>query len=494
MERAKITGEVEIASARFAKLKKEISNLSELKKKIEEFLAASVTELVEIILTGAICLDASDIHIEPEETQAKFRIRIDGVLHDVMNLNPKTYKSILSRIKLLSGLKLNVADRPQDGRFTISISRATAKGREEDLSSLTSQSLEPETPGSKEDQGYSKNIRSSSRRRDGRRNLFLRPSPPFAALGYTIEIRASALPAEYGESIVLRLLNPKSLIEIEALGLRKDLIEIFKQEIKRPNGMIIVTGPTGSGKTTSLYAVLKRINKPEIKIITIEDPVEYHLGGLSQTQVDPSKGYTFASGLKSIMRQDPDVILVGEIRDLETAEIACQAALTGHLVFSTLHTNDAAGAIARLVDLGVKPISIAPALNMVVAQRLPRKVCKKCAKSVPASPADLKKIKKGLAGVKKEILPPSFFQARPKITQVKGCEFCNFTGYKGRIGIFETFLVDDQMEKFILTLPSIVAMKELAIKKGMVLMNQDGLIKVLEGTTTLEEIERVAGE
>jgi len=463
MERAKITGEVEIAPDKFAKLKKEVSNISELKKKIEEFLAASVTELVEIILTGAICLDASDIHIEPEETEAKFRIRVDGVLHDVMNLNPKTYKSILSRIKLLSGLKLNVADRPQDGRFTISVS----------------QSLEPETPGSQENQGYSKNIHSS---------------PPFAALGYTIEIRASALPAEYGESIVLRLLNPKSLIEIEALGLRKDLTEIFKQEIKRPNGMIIVTGPTGSGKTTSLYAVLKRINKPEIKIITIEDPVEYHLAGLSQTQVDPSKGYTFASGLRSIMRQDPDVILVGEIRDLETAEIACQAALTGHLVFSTLHTNDAAGAIARLMDLGVKPISIAPALNMIVAQRLPRKVCKKCAKSVTASPDDLKKIKKGLTGVKKEILPPSFFQARPKIAQAKGCEFCNFTGYKGRIGIFETFLVDDQMEKFILTLPSIVAMKESAIKKGMVLMNQDGLIKVLEGTTTLEEIERVAGE
>ncbi len=495
MERAKITGEVEIAPAKFAKLKKEVSNISELQKKIEEFLAASTTELVEIILTGAICLDASDIHIEPEETESKFRIRIDGVLHDVMNLNPKTYKSILSRIKLLSGLKLNVADRPQDGRFTISISRATAKGREEDLSSSTSratakgreedlssstsQSLEPETPGSVDE---------------------LRSSSPFANArvkedqGYTIEIRASALPAEYGESIVLRLLNPKSLIEIEALGLRKDLIEIFKQEIKRPNGMIIVTGPTGSGKTTSLYAVLKRINNPEIKIITIEDPVEYHLGGLSQTQVDPSKGYTFASGLRSIMRQDPDVILVGEIRDLETADIACQAALTGHLVFSTLHTNDAAGAIARLVDLGVKPFSIAPALNMVVAQRLPRKVCKKCAKSVHASPADLKKIKKGLAGVKKEILPPSFFQARPTIPQVKGCEFCNFTGYKGRIGIFETFLVDDQMEKFILTLPSIVAMKESAIKKGMVLMSQDGLIKVLEGTTTIEEIERVAGE
>ena len=481
MERAKITGEVEIAPARFAKLKKEVSNISELKKKIEEFLSASVTELVEIILTGAICLDASDIHIEPEETEAKFRIRIDGVLHDVMNLNPKTYKSILSRIKLLSGLKLNVTDRPQDGRFTISVS----------------QSSELETPGSVDELRSSSATESRLRDEGGKESEALFDFANARVKedqGYTIEIRASALPAEYGESIVLRLLNPKSLIEIEALGLRKDLTEIFKQEIKRPNGMIIVTGPTGSGKTTSLYAVLKRINKPEIKIITIEDPVEYHLAGLSQTQVDPSKGYTFASGLRSIMRQDPDVILVGEIRDLETAEIACQAALTGHLVFSTLHTNDAAGAIARLMDLGVKPISIAPALNMVVAQRLPRKVCKKCAKLVPALPADLKKIKKGLAGVKKEILPLSFFQARPKIPQAKGCEFCNFTGYKGRVGIFETFLVDDQMEKFILTLPSIVAMKESAIKKGMVQMNQDGLIKVLEGITTLEEIERVAGE
>jgi type II secretory ATPase GspE/PulE/Tfp pilus assembly ATPase PilB-like protein len=258
--------------------------------------------------------------------------------------------------------------------------------------------------------------------------------------------------------------------------------------------MIIVTGPTGSGKTTTLYAILKKINDPEIKIITIEDPVEYHLEGLSQTQVDPAKGYTFAAGLRSIMRQDPDVILVGEIRDLETAEIACQSALTGHLVFSTLHTNDAAGSIARLVDLGVRTISIAPAINMVVAQRLPRKVCQKCSKLVPATPDEMQKIKKGLANVKKEILPASFFQKKPKIPQAKGCKFCNDTGYKGRIGIFEAFLVDDEMEKFIMESPSIVATKELAIKKGMVLMNQDGLIKVLEGVTTINEIERTAGE
>jgi len=428
--REKITGEVEVSE----KILKEIKNISHLKKKIEDFLTAKATELLAVILGGAMALEASDIHIEPEEKEVKLRVRLDGVLHDVLTFDFKVYQTLLSRIKLLSGLKLNVTDRPQDGRFTI------------------------------------------------------------LAEKITIEIRASTLPAEYGESLVLRLLNPKSLIEMEQLGLKKGLVEIFEREIKKPNGMIIVTGPTGSGKTTTLYAILKRINSPEVKIITIEDPIEYHLKGISQTQVDPAKKYTFASGLKSIMRQDPDVILVGEVRDLETAEIACQAALTGHLVFSTLHTNDAAGAIARLVDLGARPVSIAPAINMVVAQRLPRRVCKKCAKFITPSKGDLEKIKKGLAGMKKGILPPSFFDKDLKIPQVKGCENCNFTGFRGRVGIFETFLIDDEMEKFILTNPSIVDMKKLAIEKGMVLMRQDGLIKVLEGVTTIEEIERVAGE
>lgn len=432
--REKISEEIKISPAKLSEIRKEVFNILEFQKKIEKFLEKSATELLEIILGGAINLDASDVHIEPEEEQAKMRIRLDGVLHDVMVFGFKVYQTLLSRIKLLSGIKLNITDRPQDGRFTISMEETTT------------------------------------------------------------EIRASTLPAEHGESIVLRLLNPKSLIEIDALGLRKDLVEIFNKEIKRPNGMIIVTGPTGSGKTTTLYAILKRINKPEIKIITIEDPVEYHLTGLSQTQVDPTKGYAFASGLRSIMRQDPDVILVGEVRDLETAEIACQAALTGHLVFSTLHTNDAAGAIARLVDLGVRPVSIAPSFNMVVAQRLPRKVCKKCVKFVSPSETDFKKLKKGLVKVPKKILPSSFFDSDLKIPKAQGCPACNLTGYKGRIGIFETFLVDDEMEKFILTNPSIVAMRELAIKKGMILMHQDGLIKVLEGITTIEEVERVTGE
>jgi type II secretory ATPase GspE/PulE/Tfp pilus assembly ATPase PilB-like protein len=428
--REKITGEVEISEA----VLKEVQNILQFKKKVEGFLTAKATELLEIILGGAIALDASDIHIEPEEKEIKLRVRLDGILHDVLNFDLKIYQTLLSRIKLLSGLKLNITDRPQDGRFTVLIGKTL------------------------------------------------------------IEVRASALPAEYGESIVLRLLSPKSLIEIEQLGLRKDLTEIFEKEIKKPNGMIIVTGPTGSGKTTTLCAILRKINTPEIKIITIEDPIEYRLKGISQTQVDPAKGYTFANGLRAIMRQDPDVILVGEIRDLETSEIAIQSALTGHLVFSTLHTNDAAGAIARLVDLGVRPVSIAPAINMVVAQRLPRKVCKKCVKFVSPSKIELEKIKKGLGKVKKEILPRSFFDSNLKIPRAVGCENCNLTGYKGRVGIFETFLVDDEMEKFILANPSIVAMRELAIKKGMVLMYQDGLIKVLEGITTVEEVERVAGE
>jgi len=426
----KITGQVVVPESIF----KEVKTLPQFKKKVEEFLTSNVTELLEIILGGAISLDASDIHIEPEKKEIKLRVRLDGILHDVLNFDFKTYQTLLSRIKLLSGLKLNVTDRPQDGRFTILLK------------------------------------------------------------GATIEIRASTLPAEYGESIVLRLLNPKSLIEMEKLGLRKDLIKIFEREIKKPNGMIIVTGPTGSGKTTTLYAILKRINSPEIKIITIEDPIEYHLEGISQTQVDSAHGYDFASGLKSIMRQDPDVILVGEIRDLETAEIACQAALTGHLVFSTLHTNDAAGAVARLVDLGVRPVSIAPAINMVVAQRLPRRVCQDCLKFVEPSKEELEKIKKSLVGVKRDVLPPSFFEKSFKIPKAVGCQNCNLTGYRGRVGIFETFLIDDEMERFILTNPSIVDMRELAIKRGMILMRQDGLMKVLEGVTTIEEVERVAGE
>ena len=300
------------------------------------------------------------------------------------------------------------------------------------------------------------------------------------------------MPAEYGETIVLRLLNPKALIELEALGLREDLLEIFEKEIRKPNGMIIVTCPTGSGKTTTLYAFLRKVRNPEIKIITIEDPIEYHLEGISQTQVEPKAGYDFASGLKSIMRQDPDVILVGEIRDLETAEIALQAALTGHLVFTTLHTNDAAGTVARLTSLGAKPTNIGPAINMAIAQRLVRKICKKCGEFKKVSPQELGKIKKSLKGISSKIKIP---KVNPdlKIPKVKGCQDCNFTGYRGRAGVFEAFLVDEEMEKFILKNPSIGALRTEVTRKGMITMQQDGLIKVLNGMTTTEEVERITG-
>ncbi|MDD5145420.1 MAG: GspE/PulE family protein [Candidatus Pacebacteria bacterium] len=429
----KITGQIEIPENVFEEIKNSVKNISDLKEKIESYLAKDVTKILEIIFGGAISLEASDVHIEPISDAAKIRIRIDGALQDVLLLDKNIYENILSRIKLLSEIKLNVSDRPQDGRFSI----------------------------------FWDEIQ--------------------------IEIRTSVLPAEYGESIVLRILNPKSLLDMETLGLRKDLLATFKGEIEKPNGMIIVTGPTGSGKTTTLYTFLKKIQKPEIKIITIEDPIEYHLEGISQTQVAQEKGYDFANGLKSIMRQDPDVILVGEIRDLETVDIALQAALTGHLVLTTLHTNDAAGTIARLLSLGAKLSNIGPAINMVIAERLSRRVCEKCVEFWPISGEELKKFQIGLFGLS-EILELPEIGSQTKIPHAKGCRDCNFTGYRGRVGIFEAFLIDDEMEKFILTSPSIAALKERAIERGMVTMYQDGLVKVLEGVTTLDEIERITGE
>ncbi len=436
----KITGEIEINETVFSEIKKDIKNISGFKKKVETSSEGRLTEILEIILGGAIHLRASDIHFEPKEENTNLRVRIDGLLQNVLSFDKKTYQSITSRVKLLSKLQLNITDRPQDGRFSIL------------------------TPPDKE---------------QGKPLL--------------IEIRTSVLPSEYGETMVLRILNPKSLVDIEALGLRKDLLELFSEEIKKPNGMIIITGPTGSGKTTTLYAFLKKIQKPELKIITIEDPIEYHLKDISQTQVNPSKGYDFANGLRSIMRQDPDVVLVGEIRDLKTASIALQAALTGHLVFTTLHTNDAAGTIARLQALGEKTINIAPAINMAVAQRLVRKVCKKCSKTKTISSEELEKFKKEFKKLPKNVKTPKL-DKNSKIPVIAECKDCNNTGYKGRIGIYETFLIDDDMEKFILTSPSIAALREKAIEKGMTTMHQDGLIKVLEGITTIEEVKKATGK
>ncbi len=433
-EAKKLLGSVTISPKIIEEVKLNVKDISGLKKKIEEYLLQNVTELLDVILFGAISVDASDIHIEPQEEESKLRVRLDGILQDVVFFDHTVYHHLVSRLKLISKLKLNITDRPQDGRFTITIE-----------------------------------------------NLL-------------IEVRTSSLPSEYGESIVMRILNPKNLINLEDLGLRDDLHKTFQKEIEKPNGMIIVTGPTGSGKTTTLYAFLKKIQNPEIKIITIEDPIEYHLKGVSQTQVTPEKGYDFSDGLRSIVRQDPDVILVGEIRDLQTAKIALQAALTGHLVLSTLHTNDAAGTIPRLRDLGADPSSIASGLKMAVAQRLVRKVCKKCSTLSKPTASQLAELKKGLKNLPKLIKIPDLDKI--KIARIKegGCPFCNFTGYKGRQGLFEAFLVDSEMEKFILTNPPVSSVRELAIKKGMVTMYQSGLIDIAEAKTTFDEVARVVEE
>lgn len=423
----KIEGEVRLET------KKEIKSVSDLKKELLKFSDKSVSEILDIILIGTIILDSSDIHIEPEEGDIKLRLRIDGMLQDITVFDEKTYASILSRIKLLSGLKLNIEDKPQDGRFSIFLGNQS------------------------------------------------------------IETRVSSLPGQYGESLVLRILNPKSLVGIELLGLRDELLKLFNEEISKPNGMIIVTGPTGSGKSTTLYSFLKKIQSPEIKVITIEDPIEYELKGIVQTQVNPEKGYDFPSGLKAIVRQDPDVILVGEIRDKETADIALQAALTGHLVFSTLHTNDAAGTIARLAALGAEVSNIGPAVNLIIAQRLARKICNKCGAMEKVTAEELQIFKKELAGVsKKEKIPE--LDKDLKVPRAKGCDFCNNTGYKGRTGIFEALVVDDDMERFLSSHSSISDLRDKAKTRGMITMLQDGLIKVLKGETTLKEVERVAKE
>ena len=431
MEAAK--SKIEIERSLQEELEKIVIGVPGLKKQIENSIDRDVSLLLKSIMSGGVLLNCSDIHIEALIKGSVLRARIDGVLQEIFSFDTPQHQRLVSRIKLLSGLKLNVDDKPQDGRFSV----------------VFNQSEE-------------------------------------------IEIRASTLPTEYGETIVMRILNPKNLIDLEELGLRKVIYNIFVEEAQKPNGMIIVTGPTGSGKTTTLYAFLKKIRSPEIKVITIEDPIEYHLDGISQTQVNPKKGYNFAAGLRSIVRQDPDAILVGEIRDLETASISLQAALTGHLVLSTLHTNDASGTIPRFQALGEVATNIAPAINMAVAQRLVRRVCPHCTEKKKISEEELLIMKEEFKNVSDKIDIPSINEDT-EIANIKGCEYCNFTGYKGRVGIFEAMVFDDEMEDFILTGPSTSAIQKMAVSKGMTTMKQDGLIKVLNGLTTMEEVKRIVG-
>ncbi len=418
-------GTVSIDEQVFSEVQQEIKNIADLKEKLK---GLSATNVLEIVLAGAIKIGASDIHLEPEEKTVRLRYRLDGVLNDVVEIEPANYQKVLARIKINSGLKLNIHNAPQDGRFTVNYP------------------------------------------------------------GKIIEIRTSVLPGSYGENVVMRILDPGSIKQkIEDLGMSVKNFALIKQLLSKTTGAILTTGPTGSGKTTTLYAFVNQVNEPGLKIITIEDPVEYHIEGISQTQVEPAKGYTFAGGLRAIVRQDPDVILVGEIRDGETAEIAMQAALTGHLVFSTLHTNDAAGAIPRLIDLGVKPVSIAPALNAVIAQRLVRKLCQECKKKRVLTKEEYETLNKELA------INHRSLSEKTEIFNPGQCAACNFTGYKGRLGVFEIFEIDKEMESLILKSPAVSEMREAAMTKGMVTMLQDGYLKVLDGITSMEEVQRVLG-
>jgi general secretion pathway protein E len=383
---------------------------------------APVIRLVNLIISKAIENKASDIHMEAFETQLKVRYRIDGILYDTESPPKRLQPAIISRIKIMSDM--NIAERrlPQDGRIRLRV------------------------------------------------------------LGKKVDLRVSTIPTIYGESVVMRVLDRSNiLLNLDELGFPIDAQKQFEALIKKPHGIILVTGPTGSGKTTTLYAALDKINSPDKKIITVEDPIEYQLSGVNQIQVKPKIGLTFASGLRSIVRQDPDIMMVGEIRDLETAEIAIQSALTGHLVFSTLHTNDAPGAITRLLDMGVEHYLASSCLEGILAQRLVRVICQKCKQEVELDKQTLQLMgQKSAAGL--------------KIYKGKGCKECNFTGYRSRIGIFELLIITDEIKQLILKKTSSNVIRQKAIALGMATLREDGWDKVKQGITSVEEVLRVTQE
>ncbi|MFZ2225868.1 MAG: GspE/PulE family protein [Candidatus Moraniibacteriota bacterium] len=409
---------------------KSLRDLVTLKERIKEL---PVTQVLGIVMAGANELGASDVHFEPEEKDFRLRYRVDGILQDVAFFPLNVYKSILSRIKMMSGMKLNLADIAQDGTFSINL-------------------------GTKK-----------------------------------IDTRVSSIPGSFGESLVIRLLNPDAIhVAIDDLGLQGLAYEIIQKQIEAPNGMILTTGPTGSGKTTTLYSIINKLNTTDKKIITIEDPIEYQLKGISQTQIEKERGYTFASGLRAIVRQDPDIILVGEIRDDETADIAINSALTGHLVLSTFHTNSAIASIPRLIEMGVKPSFIAPAMNAIIGQRLVRKLCSCKEEYVPAkeSVESLQKVLSIISPRAKVEIPKNI----EKLYRPKGCLKCNNTGYKGRIGIFEVLMISPETEKLIMDLAGETEITMSVLEEGMVTMLQDGILKAISGTTSIDEVKKVTGQ
>jgi general secretion pathway protein E len=399
------------------------SEIEETGDLLDDTSDAPVIRLVNLMFSQAVRDNASDIHIEPYQNSLKIRQRLDGILYDMLSPPKHVQSALISRIKIMANLNIAEKRLPQDGRIELKV-------------------------GNKD-----------------------------------VDIRVSTLPTSFGERVVLRLLDKSSiLITLTELGMPDDRFIPFSEQIKAANGIVLVTGPTGSGKTTTLYAALTSINHTDINIITIEDPVEYRISGIGQVQVNPKINLTFASGLRSIVRQDPDVILVGEIRDTETAEIAIQSALTGHLVFSTLHTNDAASAITRLVDMGVEPFLLSSSINAILAQRLVRIICPHCKEAYTPDKEALLKL---------GIVPGDSNQ---QVYRGRGCAKCHHTGYKGRCGIFELLLMDREMKHLILQTANANDIKELAIKNGMITLRHDGAMKVFQGITTIEEVYRVSKE
>jgi len=428
---AKKKGVFDFSEEDVAKLMQGITSMGDVSKKLETINTSSnvrrITETLELMFAGALALDASDVHIEPEPGSVRIRYRLDGVLHDIMTIDSYLYARMLSRLKLLAGMTLNKKLEAQDGRFT------------------------------------------------------------FALVEREIEVRVSVIPAAIGESIVMRLLDPGvASFSIDKLQLSPIIRRVMDIELKKKTGMIITTGPTGSGKTTALYAFLQQVHHADTKIITIENPVEYKLEGIVQTQTSPE--YTFAAGLRSVLRQDPDVIMVGEIRDKEVAETALQAANTGHLVFTTLHTNNAVGGFSRLINLGANPLTFKSAINIMLGQRLIRLLCPDCKRTRPATANETIIIERVMRDHPE---PPPIKRPLTLHDAGLGCATCGFTGYKTRIGIFEAILMTDAVEEAVLRDPREQVILAAAKSQGIPSMIQDGMGKVLRGDTSFAELERV---
>lgn len=414
--------------AKIKNFEKELQELASLGEKIKN---VSSEEAVYLINVGALRAGSSDIHLEAEDHYVRARFRIDGLLHQVFTIDKSVWTNISNQLKYMSKLKVNVSNVPQDGRFF------------------------------------------------------------FVVNDRKIDVRVSVLPTEYGESFVMRLLDSgRHLVSFEELGYSGQYLQKIENLTKISHGMILMTGPTGSGKTTSLYTMLAKFNKPEAKIITLEDPIEYHLEGISQSQVNEKGGYTFGGGLRSILRQDPEVIMIGEIRDLETAETAAQAALTGHVLLSTLHTNSAIETIPRLTNIGLPAFMVGPALHTIIAQRLARRLCDNCQEQKPIPKSTLDELTRTLASIK-SVRPSETIVIPETLPVSKGCEICSHTGYKGRVCIIEMLEVDFEMKDLILNKASTTKMIESARRKGMITMREDGVLKVIQGITTLEEVHRV---